>query len=141
MKRTAGILLKVQKILSIIELVAFIVIGIILFIVGVVGVVSAAAGEGTDEAKAAAAAAAAGSIAGGIVLIVLIVLPILAMVFTNIAIRALNESKTRAEARKGAIFAIVAGAITELIFGIPAGIIMLVMKDEDYNAGHQEAAE
>ena len=38
MKRTAGIFLKVQKILSIIELVAFIVIGIILFIVGVVGV-------------------------------------------------------------------------------------------------------
>ena len=141
MKRTAGIFLKVQKILSIIELVAFIIIGIILVIVGIVGVIGALGGEGTDEARAAAAAAAAGSIAGGIVLIVLIVLPILALVFTKISIRALNESKTRAEARKGAILAIVSGAITDLIFGIPAGIIMLVMKDEDYNEGHQEVAE
>lgn len=143
MKKTAGIFLKVQKILSIIELIAFALAGLIMFIIGLVGIIGgavAAQGEGeAAEAGKAAMAAGAGTLGGGITFICLIVLPILGLVFTKIAKKALDESKTREEARKGAIFGIVAGVITELLFGIAAGILMLVMKDEDY-AG-QEAVQ
>ena len=141
MKRTASIMLKVQKILCIVELVAFIIAGIAMMIAGGIAIASAMSGELSEDAQTAAIVAASGTLAGGIVFVVLIVLPILGMVFTGIAQRALETSKTREEARKGAIFGIVAGVITDLGFGVAGGVIMLVMKDHHYNPELQQTEE
>lgn len=134
MKNTARTFLKVQKILSIIFLIAVALAGLIVMIVGIATMVGGAVAGETEEAKAAAIAAGGSMVGGGIGMMFYIVFGILALVFGKIAKRALEESKTREEARKGAIFGIVAGALCG-IFGIPAGIMMLVMKDEDYAEG------
>ena len=135
MKRTASIFLKVQMILSIIMLAALVITGFVMVIVGIVDVVGGFMMDGSEvgeEVRQAAISAGGGLIGGGIGVTCAIVLPILSLVFVKIARKALEESKTREEARKGAILAIVSGAITELGFGIAAGILMLVMKDEHY---------
>ncbi len=139
MKNTARKFLKVQKILSVVFLIVMAVAGLITLIVGIVTMAAGVVAAGEDEsARAAAIAAGGGMIGGGIGMMAYIVFGILGIVFGRIAANALETSKTREEARKGAILGIVGGALCG-IFGIPGGIIMLVMKDEDYAEGAQEA--
>ena len=46
---------------------------------------------------------------------------------------ALETAKSRKEARKGAIIALIVGVITEGYFAIAAGVMMLVMKNKYYD--------
>ena len=140
MKNKARTFLKVQKILSIVFLIVIALAGLITMIVGIVTMAAGAVAAETDEARAAALAAGGSAIGAGVGMLFYIVFAIIALIFGKIAKNALETSKTREEARKGAIFGIVAGALCG-IFGIPAGIIMLVMKDEDYAEGAQEEAK
>ena len=129
MKKASHILLTVEKVFDIITLVLFPFISIILIIFGIVLLVRN--GELADEAQISLFVAGWELLGSGIGILFALPCPIISLIFVNKALYALENSNTKEEAKKGAILGIVAGALGNN-FAIPAGIMMLCMKDEAY---------
>ena len=138
LKRLARTFLKVGKIINIILIPLFAVLLLVLSIIDIVAIVTATAAV-ADGADAQVLAGAIGALVGVIVTYtLLLVCVIVAFVLNKKASAILETAKSKAEAKPGAIMAIVAGALVTC-FPIASGIMMLIMKDEDWTA--EEVAE
>lgn len=131
LKQLARTFLKVGKIINIILIPVFAVLFVVFLIVGIVGIAAAAA-EGSDAAPAIAS-----MVTSLVTYFIFVVVLIVALVLNKKAQIALETAKSKAEARPGAIMAIVAGALVTL-FPIASGVMMLIMKDEDWAAEEPE---
>lgn len=129
MKKASHILLTVEKVFDIITLVLLPFLSLILIIFGVVFLIRNGATE--TEEQLALYVAGWQLLGSGIGVLFALPFPIISLVFVNKALYALENANSREEARTGAILGIVAGALGNN-FGIPAGIMMLCMKDETY---------
>ena len=129
MKRASHGLLTAEKVFDIIYIVlfAFFVVG---FIIAGVSLMVVNAPLETEE-QIALFSVGSTYLGLGIGFIFALPLPIISLQFTKIALRTLESAQSREEAKKGAILAIVAGALCTG-FSIPAGIMMLCMKDSAY---------
>lgn len=129
MKKTAHAFLTTQKVLDIIGIILFAIISIGLIIPGsiLMGIYSAMDNDETIALFTTGVCLL--SVGGGLLLSIPAF--IASLILTRHARLALENSKTRAEAKKGAICAIVAGAISNTI-AIPAGVLMLCMNDSKY---------
>ncbi len=140
MKRATNILLTIGWVLGIIGFIVFIISAIAYAIGGASCLV--AAKQALAEATTEEGIAKANSISiGGYVFISLSVffllsspLYILAYVFARKGKTTLLSAKTRSEARPMAITNIVFGALTSIYPLIVAGVLMLTMNDERYQA-------
>jgi len=130
MKRTARGLLIAQKVIGIILIVLFAILPVAFVIAGPIMMVQGDF-NGSEDELALATAGLTLLIEGIVFAIVVLPLAVVSRVLNGIAIRTLNNAKSRDEARKGAICSIVSGALMG-VFGIPAGVIMLVMNDAHY---------
>ena len=135
MKKAAHAFLTAEKVLDIIGIVLFAILSLGLIIAG--SVMMAVNSSFEDEKVISLFYVGVELLGSGFGLLFSIPVFIVALVLTNIAKKALETSKTRAEARKGAVCAIVAGAISNT-FGIPAGVLMLCMKDAKYQEQSNE---
>ena len=129
-KRLAHNFLIADRVLNIIGLVVFVILPIVLVVVGAV-LMAKGDFNGNEEQNKQAIAGLSVIISGVTTFCVGVPFSIVALVFNGIAMRGLNNAKTKAEGRRPAIFGIIGGALLGT-FGIPAGIIMLVMSDADY---------
>ena len=120
--------LKVGKIIAIVLIPVFALLFIVFTIIGSLNVTGAIAAHQSDEEIALQVAALVSWIVD---FLTLTVLSILSLVFNGVASKGVIAASSKAEIKKPAIFAIVSGACITL-FGIPAGIIALTMKDEDF---------
>lgn len=135
MKKLARTFLKVGSIIALVAIIAFALTFVIEIIAMIVNFVRAAANE--DDFYVGLALSNLGTAIWMIVLEAFAIFN--AIVLPNCA-RTLNNAKSKAEAKKAAIMAIVAGALlTE--FPVVSGILMLVMKDEAYAAEENVVAE
>lgn len=135
MKKAAHAFLTAEKVLDIIGIVLFAILSLGLIIAG--SVMMAVNSSFEDEKVISLFYVGVELLSSGFGLLFSIPVFIVALILTNIAKKALGTSKTRAEARKGAVCAIVAGAISNT-FGIPAGVLMLCMKDAKYQEQSDE---
>ena len=135
-KQLARTFLKVGKIINIILLPVFAVLLVVFIIIDSVAIAAAVA-DGNDAAIAAASSALGSAIFGYTFTIVCL---IVALILNSRASAILERAKSKAEARPGAIMAIVAGALVTL-FPIASGVLMLVMKEEDWSAREEEPRE
>lgn len=129
MKRASHGLLTAEKVFAIISIVLITLMAIGYIVAGSIMMGLNIAME--DEKQIALFSAGSSLLGGGIGMIFVIPIPIVALNFVNIAMHDLETAQSRSEARKGAILAIVAGAICTG-FSIPAGVMMLCMRDEAY---------
>ena len=129
MKRASHGLLTSEKVFDIISIVLFdfFVVG---FIIAGVSLMVVNAPLETEE-QIALFSVGSTYLGLGIGFIFALPLPIISLQFTKIALRTLESAQSREEAKKGAILSIVAGALCTG-FSIPAGIMMLCMKDSAY---------
>ena len=129
MKKASHILLTVEKILDIITLVLLPFLSLILIIFGVVFLIRNGATE--TEEQLALYVAGWQLLGSGIGVLFALPFPIISLIFANKALHTLETANSKEEARTGATLGIISGALGNN-FGIPAGIMMLVMKDEQY---------
>lgn len=120
--------LKVGKIIAIVLIPLFALLFVIFTVLGIIGVLNVTSVNGSAEELAVAVAALVASI---VEFGILEALSIVGLVFNSVASKGVKIASNNAEIKKPAIFAIVSGALVTL-FGIPAGIIALTMKDEDF---------
>ena len=130
-KRLARNFLVADRVLNIIGLAMFMIIPVVLLVVGIV-LMAKGDFNGTKEEVNQAILGLSVLISGVTTFFVGVPLSVLALVFNGVAMRGLAKAKSKAEGRKPAILGIIGGALIGT-FGIPAGIIMLVMKDSDYS--------
>lgn len=135
MKKLAKTFLKVGAIIALIAIIVFAVVFVIEIIAMIVNFIRAAANDSDAYVDLAL-----GNLGDAILMLVLEAVAIFNVIVIPNCARTLNKAKTKAEAKKAAIMAIVAGALlTE--FPVAAGILMLVMKDEHYAAQEAVVAE
>lgn len=128
MKKTAKTFLKVGKILNIIAIICMSVTFLVGVILLIIGGVEAAAGE--TELGAATVASGVECLVSGIIWTGF---EIASLILNGIATKEISNAKCKAEAKKGAIMAIVSGAIGSA-FPIASGIFCLVMSEEAFKA-------
>ena len=130
MKRTARRFLIANRVLAIVFFVIIVVCSIAMM---VAGPITMAKGDfnGNEDQVAIAITGLMLLIYGITILVVATPFMIVSIIFGSLGLRAIHNATTRSEARKYAILSIISGAFAG-IFGIPAGIIMLCMHDEDY---------
>ena len=129
MKKASHGLLTAEKVFDIIALVLFPILMVGLMVVGIVLMVVNAPTENAEQISLFTAGIEL--LCSGVSLIFALPPFVVSLIFTNKALATLENCQTRAEARKSAIMAIVAGYIA-IGFAIPAGIMMLCMRDEAY---------
>lgn len=131
MKKTAHAFLTIQKILFIIYIVVFAICFVTFLFIGVPMMVINIAHETEEQI----ALFATGSVFTYSSIFFLFALPIyiVALCLLRQSKDALETAKSRKEARKGAIIALIVGVITEGYFAIAAGVMMLVMKNKYYD--------
>ena len=129
MKRASHGLLTAEKVFDIIALVLFILMAIGFITAGVVLMTLNYALETVQEIVLFSTGTSL--LSCGVGFLFCIPLPIVSLNFVKIAMHDLETAQSRQEARKGAILAIVAGVICTG-FSIPAGVMMLCMKDSAY---------
>ena len=135
MKKAAHGLLTAEKVFDIIGIVLYAVLSIVMIIPGAILM---GANVGLDNEETIALFSTGASLLGyGVGLLLSIPVFIASLILVHHARVALETSKTRAEARKGAVCAIVAGALANN-FAIPAGVLMLCMKDAKYQEQSNE---
>ena len=135
-KQLAATFLRVGKIINIVLLILFPVLLLIFAIIAIVAIVGAAAAADPDAALAAAVSSLLSAIFGyGFALVCVIV----SFILNARASRVLANAKSKAEAKPGAIMAIVSGALMTL-FPIASGILMLTTREEDWGEGEAEPA-
>ena len=130
MKRTARGFLIAQKVIGIILIVVFAILPVVFVIAGPIMMVQGNF-NGSEDEIALATAGLTLLVDGIVFALVVLPLAVVSRVLNEIAIRTLNNAKSRDEARKGAVCSIVSGALMG-VFGIPAGVLMLVMNDSHY---------
>ncbi|MCF0107942.1 MAG: hypothetical protein HUJ59_02930 [Bacilli bacterium] len=131
MKKLSKTFLKVQKIISIIMIPLFALVALSGAICAGVGAAMVAGGE--EEAGNALIVAASGCHAFWFWLVAAIA----STVLVSIGSKKIAAAKTKAEAKSGAILAIVSIVALGLPFGAIAGIFCLAMKEEDFQADLQ----
>ncbi len=125
LKQLSKTFLKVGKIINLVLIPLFAVLLIVFLILDIVGIGKAV---GNDEAVVAAV----GDLVGHIITYSLLtVFCIVALILNLKADNILETAQSKEEAKKGAIMAIVAGALVTT-FPIVSGILMLCTKEEDW---------
>ncbi len=141
MKKLANTFFKVAKILDIVAIVgyAFLTVVNIIGFVNEVDQLLAKQASGAEEyIIQEGVLLVAYSVVSVITTVVFLALCIVALVLVGKCKNTLNTAKSKAEAKKMAIVAIVTGALSTA-FAAVAGILMLCMKDEDYASNIVEA--
>lgn len=143
MKKLANTFFKVAKILDIVAIVLYAFFTIV-NTVGLINEIKALAVHRANGAEEYIIQEGVLFVAYGvfyvIFTIVCIALCVVALILVNKCKNTLNTAKTKAEAKKMAIVAIVTGALSTG-FAAVAGILMLCMKDEDYAGNVVEVKE
>ena len=136
MKKTAQIFLIIQKVISILGIISAAGTIISAFVSGMIFLYNVSVNpDSFDLFKIYRVYSITSSLISG-----LGVLPIsiLSLIFSNLAYNDLVKAKCRKDASQAAIYAIVAGVITESYFAIAAGVFMFVMKDRHYSNEAEE---
>ena len=129
MKKASHGLLTAEKVFDIIYIVVFALCIVGFLIAGIFMMIYNVAME--DETQIALFSVGSTYLGIGVGFIFALPLPIIALNFTKKALRTLENAQSKAEARPGAILAIVAGVLCAG-FSIPAGVMMICMKDSAY---------
>lgn len=136
LRQLARTFLKVGKIINIVLLALFAVLLVVFTIIGIVAIAAASAAADPDAALAAAVSGLLGALFGyGFTLVALVV----ALILNGKAQAITGNAKSKAEAKPGAIMAIVAGALVTA-FPIASGILLLCTKEEDWNESLEQPA-
>ena len=129
-RRIARNFLIADRVINIIGLVVLIIAPIVLLVVGIVFMVKGDFNGNKDEVAVAVSGLSI-VISSAVTFFVGVPLAIVALVLNGVASRGLGRAQNRQQGRRPGVLAIVSGALLGT-FGIPAGIIMLVMNDNDY---------